>query len=245
MIKKIRSLICVIFALMLIAAATIPASAAVSADDDELALEITDVIYEQLSGKTFITIEYENNLGEEMNLFFLETEIVATTNDGKDYYGDWWENSISKGSGTLKCYFDCELTAENPEMVKIPSLKRGGVSLDIAKDIVLFEDGEIVENVVVDFSLNTDIAAAVGVSGIAVILSGIFTIIGGLITLLGPLLVILIFAGSSLLFILIVVIIIIAVVKHNKKNKQSNTTYTPVTGESNGDDGGFAPPPEM
>lgn len=244
MIKKIRSLICVIFALMLVVGTAIPASAAVSAGDDELALEIKSITEDSFFGRTYVNIEYENNIGEEMSLYS-DSEIIATTTDGKDYYGDWWENSISKGSGTLKCYFDCELTAENLEMVKIPSLKRGGVSLDIAKDIVLFEDGEIVENVVVDFSMDTDIAAAVGVSGIAVILSGIFTIIGGLITLLGPLLVILIFAGSSLLFILIVVIIIIAVVKHNKKNKQSNTTYTPVTGESNGDDGGFAPPPEM
>lgn len=245
MIKKIRSLICVLFAMMLVVGTAITASAAVSAGDDELSFEISQVSYNTIPGSTYIVIDYENNLGEELNLFFSETEIVATTTDGDEYYGNWWDNTIKKGNGYVACLFSTELTEENLDTIKIPSLKRDETGLSSAKDIVLYEDGEIVENVVVEFSMNTDIAAAVGVSGIAVILSGIISVIGGLVALLGPLLVILIFAGSSLLFLLIVVIIIVAVVKHNKKNKQSNTTYTPVTGESNGDDGGFAPPPEM
>lgn len=243
MIKKIRSLICVIFALMLVVGTAIPASAVVSAGDDELALEIESITEDSFFG-SHVNIEYENNIGEEMSLYS-DSEIIATTTDGKEYYGNWWNGVIGKGCGTLTSYFDSDCPVDSIDTITITTIYRDEIGFSSANDIVLYEDGEIVENVVVDFSLDTDIAAAVGVSGIAVILSGIFTIIGGLITLLGPLLVILIFAGSSLLFILIVVIIIIAVVKHNKKNKQSNTTYTPVTGESNGDDGGFAPPPEM
>lgn len=237
MIKKIRSLICVIFALMLVVGTAITASAVVSAGDDELALEIGSITEDSFFGRTYVSIEYENNIGEEMSLYS-DSEIIATTTDGKEYYGNWWNGVIGKGCGTLTSYFDSDCPVDSIDTITITTIYRDETGFSSANDIVLYEDGEIVENVVVDFETNTAAVTAVGATGI-------IALIGGLIALLGPVIVILIFALGMLLFVGIVVVIIIALVKHNKKNKQSNTTYTPVTGESNGDDGGFAPPPEM
>ncbi len=247
MSKKIKSLICVLFAMMLIAGATIPASAAVSADDDELAMEITNIVEDRYNfGETEIfqgvrvSIEYENNLGESLGL--TDTEIVVTTTDDKDYYGDWNDYVIGKGCGTVTCSFDSDFLVDSIDTITITTLKRDETGFSSANDIVLYEGGEIVENVVVDFETNAAAVTAVGATGI---IAFIITIIGGLITMLGPVIILLIFALGMLLFAGIVVVVIIALVKHNKKNKQTNTTYTPVTGESNGDDGGFAPPPGM